>query len=218
MKNSRKILLVFLVFSLAMPSFISCKKGDGDPFFSLNSRKARLTGDWKVTTLKQTVKCNRTTITTNFDGNKKTVEIFVPDTVVYTPTDTLWEYRKFSSFTGTLLYTFDKDGNYQVDEVFTNDTNQVQYTSQEVGLWFFTGGGRDSDTKSKELLGLQPLKFVFNPLSPDTYTYTYSGQNIMNIFHIYELATKEIDLRSDIVETTNLWTISTNTQIILQPQ
>lgn len=44
-KISTILLLLFFVFP-----FSSCmKKGEEDPFFSLRSRKARLTGEWEVT-------------------------------------------------------------------------------------------------------------------------------------------------------------------------
>lgn len=218
MKNLRSTLSLALLVLVTISSLVSCKKGDGDPYFSIYSRKARLTGDWKVTNINTTVKYNRTTITTNFDGEKKTVETYVPDTVVYTPTDTLYEYRVFSSYTGSLLYSFDKSGTYQIDEAFTDDTTGIRYTSQETGLWFFTGGGKDSGTKPKELLGLQTTKYVYNPLNPDTYTLTYDGQANMRVFHIYKLASTEIELRYDTEETVNLFKVITNTVIKLKPR
>ena len=218
MKIFRKILWLFLVLVMALPLLNSCKKGDGDPMFSLYSRKARLTNDWKVSSLKQTLKYNRTTITTTFDGSKKTVETYVPDTVVYTATDTLYEYRKFVSAKGSLLYSFDKSATYQIDEAFTDDTTGIQYTSQETGIWYFTGGGRDSDTKNKELLGLQTTKYVYNPLNPDTYTITYTGQSNMNIFHIYKLASNEVVLKYDVEETVNLFKVITSMEMTLKPR
>lgn len=218
MKIFRNLLVAMLLGVLIIPSFTSCKKGDGDPWFSLYSRKARLTGDWKVSSLTQTVKFNRTTITTLFDGTSKSVETYVPDTIVYTATDTLEFYKHFASYKGELLYSFDKSATYQIDEAFTNDTTGIQYTSQETGLWYFTGGGKDSDTKEKELLGLQTTKYVYNPLNPDTYTLTYTGQANMRVFHIYELASKEIILKFDTEETVNLWTVTTSTEITLKPR
>jgi hypothetical protein len=218
MKNLQKYLLVIMVIALSIPSFTACKKGDGDPWFSLYSRKARLTGDWKVSSLTQTVKYNRTTITTNFDGTSKTVETYVPDTTVYTATDTLDYYKHFASYKGELLYSFDKSATYQIDEAFTNDTTGIKYTSQETGYWYFTGGGTESDTKPKELLGLQTTKYVYNPLNPDTYTLTYTGQANMKVFHIYELASKEIVLKYDTEETVNLWVVTTSMEMTLKPR
>jgi hypothetical protein len=218
MKNLSKILWISLSVLIIIPVFTSCKKGDGDPFFSFYSRKERLTGDWKVSSIAKTITYKTTTITTSYDGNKKTVETFVPDTVVYTATDTLYNYNKTQTYTGTLYYRFDKDGTYQIDEALTDDTTLVKFTSQESGFWYFTGGGRDSDTKSKELLGLQPTNYVYNPLSPDTYTYTYDGENYMNVFHIYKLASKEINLRYNTEETLNLFTVKTDMEMVLKPK
>jgi hypothetical protein len=47
MKKVRILILTFIVLG-AIPS---CKKGDNDPFISLRSRDARITGNWKVVNL-----------------------------------------------------------------------------------------------------------------------------------------------------------------------
>ena len=46
MKNNK--IALFIVFIAAM-SFGSCKKGENDPFISLRSRDARVTGKWELT-------------------------------------------------------------------------------------------------------------------------------------------------------------------------
>jgi hypothetical protein len=219
MKNIGKSIILLLVILISIPIFFSCKKGDGDPFFSIYSRKQRLTGDWKVTSINETVKYRSTTITTTYTGTKKKVEMIVRDTTVYTATDTLFVYWKMRTSVGSIYYTFGKTGTYQIDEAFTDDTTHAQYTTQEKGLWYFTGGGRDSDTKTGELLGLQTTSFVQNSLTPSfNYTEAYSGQNMMSIFHIFKLASDEIELHADLEETTNLFTIKTNLKIILKPK
>jgi hypothetical protein len=219
MKNIRKSIILLLVLLFSFPILFSCKKGDGDPFFSIYSRKQRLTGDWNVTSIAETVKYKSTTITTTYNGSRKKVEMVVRDTIVYTATDTLYVYSKLRTAVGSLYYNFGKTGTYQIDEAFTDDTTHAQYTSQEKGLWYFTGGGRDSDTKPGELLGLQATSFVQNSLTPAlNFTESYSGQNTMGIYHIFELASKEIELHADVEETTNLFTVKTNLKIILKPK
>jgi hypothetical protein len=218
MKNSKRIILIVLVCALSGILQFSCKKGDGDPFLSIHSRKARLCNDWRVEKIEQTVKYKTTTITTKFNGNKMTVEFFVADTTITLPDTTLTQYRYTQSYTGTIFYTFEKSGSYQIDESFTDDTTTVKYTSQEKGLWYFTCGSKDSQTKNKELLGLQPTNYVFNPLSTNSYTWTYRGENTMRIFHIYELAKKSLDLRYTTTETNNLFTVETISTIVLKPK
>jgi hypothetical protein len=218
MKNLKKFFILLIVITISVPAFISCKKGDGDPFFSFYTRKQRLTGDWKVTKIDQTVEYKTTRVTTKFDGSKMKVDMYVTDTTVDTPYGTFNYYEYFRSSTGEMLYTFGKTGTYQIDEAFTDDSTFVQYTSQEKGLWYFTGGGRDSDTKTKELLGLQPTSYIFNPLNPNTYNYTYTGNNEMYVYHIYRLASKEIELHYDVEETTNLYTVKTHSKITLEPK
>lgn len=40
-----------LMAAVIITAFQGCRKGDNDPFFSLKSRKARLTGTWELTNL-----------------------------------------------------------------------------------------------------------------------------------------------------------------------
>lgn len=218
MKKLRPVVALVMSVLLSLPLLLSCKKGDGDPFFSIYSRKARLCNEWKVNKIEQTVTYKTTTVTTTLEGDKMTVEMVVKDTTITLPDTTLYEYRHKSTFTGSVFYTFEKSGAYQIDEAFTDDTTGVQYASQEKGLWYFTGGNRDSDTKNKELLGLQPSNYVYNPLSPNTYTWTYAGENLMRVYHIYELAKKQVELRYNTTETTNLFTITTASKIVLKPK
>jgi hypothetical protein len=46
MKNFKIALFVVLAAAFVLPS---CKKGENDPFLSLHSRKARVVGEWKLT-------------------------------------------------------------------------------------------------------------------------------------------------------------------------
>lgn len=44
--NTIKLLLIFVILTgTILPS---CRKGEGDPFLTLRSRKARITGEWKM--------------------------------------------------------------------------------------------------------------------------------------------------------------------------
>lgn len=44
-----KITLPFLLLTLIIVSFPSCKKGDNDPIISMHSRTKRITGNWIMT-------------------------------------------------------------------------------------------------------------------------------------------------------------------------
>jgi len=45
----RKIMILSMLLIGATVILNSCKKGEDDPFITLHSRKARLTGEWKLT-------------------------------------------------------------------------------------------------------------------------------------------------------------------------
>jgi hypothetical protein len=218
MKNMRKFIIVLFAFILILPFIISCKKGDGDPFLSIYSRKARLCNDWEVTSIEQTVKYKTTTITTTFDGTKLTRLTVVTDTVFYPPNDTLYEYRENTISTGSIYFTFENTGYYQIDEAFINDTTHAKYTTQEKGIWYFMGGTHDSGTKKKELLGLEPSDYIYNPITTSANSWQFAGQYIIKIYHIYRLAKKELELHFDTEETTNLVTVTTTSKIFLKPK
>jgi hypothetical protein len=215
MENIRKYLILSLILLFSLNIFISCKEGDGDPSVSFYTREGRLENDWKVTKINETVTYKTTTVTTTYDGSKKTVKIYVTDTSVFTPNGTLNYYQKYFTFTGAMNYSFKDDGSYEIDIAFADDTTGVSYTTKELGLWYFTGGNDQNGTSSEELLGLAPTKFVFNPLSANTYTYTYDGLNVMYIYHIYELTSDEVILRYNTTESTNLYTVTTAREMTL---
>lgn len=196
MKKFRYLLLLTLAFAIFFPVFQSCKKGEGDPFFSIYSRKARLCNEWKVSKYIETYEIKDTTITTEIDENKKKIKVearFI-DTTIY----------RYHLLTGELTYKFEKDGSYERYEAFTDDTTFVNNVTVQTGLWYFTGGGKGSSTKEKELLALQMTQLTFNPMSPTTYTITYSGDNELDIYHIYSLKKDEIVLKINRSETTNI--------------
>lgn len=196
MKKFRYLLLLTLAFAIFFPVFQSCKKGAGDPFFSIYTRKARLCNEWTVSKYTETLELKDTTITTEIVGNQKKVKVearFI-DTIIY----------RYYLYIGELNYKFIKDGTYERYEAYTDDTTKVNKVTVENGLWYFSGGGKQSGTKEKELLALQKTQITFNPMLPTSYTVTYSGDNAIEMFHIYSLKKDEIVLKVDRSETTNI--------------
>ncbi len=47
--NKLKLIVLILSAITLLNFWQSCKKGPEDPFFSLHSRLARVTGDWNIT-------------------------------------------------------------------------------------------------------------------------------------------------------------------------
>lgn len=206
MKTFSKWMLPALAVVLTFTLLNSCKKGEDDPWFSFYSRKSRLCQDWKITSYKRTEMLNSNIIAYTFDGST---------------------YRKIgSNYTysspGTMKISFSKTGAYKWEQSIANDTSTYIYS--ESGNWYFTGGGKDTDTKNKELIGLQREDFTesFSSTAINTSVSFYgSGDLETNIYRLQKLASDEVVIVS---EATTSYTSDTDnnikkitTEIILEP-
>jgi hypothetical protein len=133
--------LIYIAFTLTVIALVSsltgCKKGDNDPFLSLRSRTARVTGEWK---LKEGV----VTYESNFGGS------LTSETTVYTET-TITTNGASDSYIETL--TINKDGTYTMSIIEDGDDLTVS------GVWFFAGKIKDLDLKNKESIILTPQEY-----------------------------------------------------------
>ncbi len=211
-----RLFSLLLISAILSTLAVSCKKGDGDPFFSISSRKARLTGEWKVVDINKKVTFRNTTIETKFDGNNKRVKTTVRDTIIDGKDSTLITE---STYTGYINYGFKKDGTYTMLESFTDDNTTFTYTLNVDGLWYFLGANKESGYKNKEILALQDRTYVFNPADfISAYTTKYKGDNEMSILPIYQLKSTEIIFKVENTETINSRLINTTMEIKLQPK
>jgi hypothetical protein len=170
---------------MLIPVFNSCKKGDEDPAFSFYSRKHRLCQDWTFSFYKRIEQNNDTIISYTFDG-ASWIKVEANQTYISS---------------ATMKISFSKDGSYLWDQTIA--TADSTYTYNEEGSWYFTGGGKDSDTKYKELLAMQKTK-VTSALQAGgvTNTTNYYGTGNLNasVYKIIELSSDEVKLES-ILET-----------------
>jgi hypothetical protein len=183
MKKVRKGILLFMALVIAVPLFNSCQKGEEDPWFSFYSRKTRLCQDWKVSYYKRSEQTNDSIVGYTFNGE------------TYTKIKSNYTY----SSPGTMRIIFSKTGSYQWDQTITTDTSDYQYT--EKGMWYFTGGTKESDTKTKELLALQRTEQTMSFSDGgtiSTLSYFGSGDLGTNIYHIKKLATDGVKLESNL--------------------
>ena len=132
-----KTKILFAVVAIATSiSFSGClKKGEDDPFVSLKSRKARVAGDWKVTSLTYT--------TTYTNSGVTSTEIMTMNGSTYTLTETDPSGTTTTTGTWTIENTFDKDGTYK-----STDTEDGDVTSS-TGTWNFSGGVGELKNKSQ---------------------------------------------------------------------
>jgi len=132
----KRIVVLSLYLIVTFVLFNGCRRGEDDPFISFRSRKARVTGKWKMTSYKTTY--NYT------ESSGFTTEIFIGNGSTYTFTD-LNSYGVNSSKTGTFTYeiTFKKDGSY------TAQINEDGEITNIEGKWNFTRGVGDMKDKSQ---------------------------------------------------------------------
>jgi hypothetical protein len=206
MKKFSTFILVLIAVLLTLPTIQSCKKGDQDPSFSLISRKTRLCQDWKITSYKKTIQTNDSIIAYTFDGSTF---------VKITSNDS---YQS----PGSMRLLFSKTGSYQWDQTTTTDTSSYIYS--EKGMWYFSGGGKETGTKTKEVIALQKTDVTesFSAGSVNsTISYFGSGDLETNTYRLRKLSNEEVII--DGKTTTTYFSNNANhlekitTEIILQP-
>ena len=185
MNTFAKIALIAVTISSV--SFVGCKKGEGDPFLSLSSRKARLSGDWKVTkgegTRTYTFASQNFSETLTYDG---TTETTVTTTGAGSSTNTdkyTWEM------------TFDKKGAFTM--VYTDNNGSSAVVETMNGTWNFTGGVGEAKNKSSIVLYVES-----DTQGSTTTNYTGSNRPTM-IYDLYQLKGKEIVLIDKGTESSN---------------
>lgn len=124
------IVLVLASFLLAP----SCRKGEDDPFLSLRSRKARLTGEWKLKSGSESYEFNGINIQIDYSENKKIINS--------------------TEYTYSEKIVFDKKGEYE----WTCEDNNAAY--REKGSWEFGRKSKSKDYKAKETVTLYISEIV----------------------------------------------------------
>jgi len=128
-----KLLLLLVIIIVIIPS---CKKGDNDPFLSLRSRKARITGEWKLITGTTIYTFNDTTESVTYYENKVDV--------VYSTTDA-----------GTIAsgtYSYTEKWNINKDYTFKITQNFFDYRKEISGYWSFYNKDKNLELKNKEAI------------------------------------------------------------------
>lgn len=180
-----KKLIYTVVLGAVLTGSLGCKKGEDDPALSLRSRKARLTGEWKVSSSNEVATYTSemgltSTATTTFDGTTETTD--------YVATG----FESHSTRQVTMDLTFEKDGTYKMmrTEVEAGET----YSETTEGNWAFIGKSKKAGLKNKEAVALSLTKYS----DSDGYNETLDGSflNFQTLI-ISQLKNKEIVVSYD---------------------
>lgn len=171
MKNTFLKITFAAMAIVGVTAVSSCKKGENDPFLSLRSRKARVTGEWKLT--KGTI-----TETDNSGGTTNT------DVTTYTET-TSSSGGVTTQYTETL--TIEKDNTFEVVIVENGLTSTIR------GNWYFSGKVKDEDLKKKEAIVFSETQYI-NPGGSTQYTGLYADQILL----MDQLKNKELIFKGDV--------------------
>jgi hypothetical protein len=190
MKALKYIAIATLAITAGLTT--SCKKGENDPFLSLSSRKARLTGEWTVSSsYSKNVSTGTSTVTNvnSYDGTTNT-NTYTSGIINNTSTENY-----------TIEMTINRDGSYS--KITTNTTDEEKY--EESGIWTFAGKDKTSDYKKKEVVVFYPRKTIYTDLSntSNTSTQETSSVNYGETYVIDQLKGKEIIFKSNSSYTSN---------------
>lgn len=134
---------------------VACKKGEEDPAFSLLSRKARLSGEWKLSSLEASGSStwNGTEASTSTSTATET-SLKNVTTYSFRTTTSNWTIKEYSitiNKDGTWSKTINADINRIVEEELATTTADFSMNSVSSGTWSFVGKVK-GEYKNKERL------------------------------------------------------------------
>lgn len=171
MKNRFLKISFALIAIIGLTTITGCKKGENDPFLSLKSRKARISGEWKL---------SAGTLTDTYTSGGTT------NTDITTYTGTTCSYNGSTSTYSESL-TIEKDGTYETVIVQDGIANTIR------GNWFFSGKSKELDLKKKEAIIFSETQYI-STVGTSTYTGIYGDQIIL----IDQLKNKELIFKGTI--------------------
>ncbi len=162
-----------------------CQKGENDPLFSLQTRKARLTNEWKVS-FSETTKGDTLFA---FDGETESIKIGEVE---------------LASIPSEKKYTFERDGRFTIDitQTFPAGYLDTAIGSQtintlETGTWSFAGGY--GEVKNKEQLLLLPDRWERRVEGfAEVDVKTWDGQVNGRVYNLDMLKSKEMRWKYDL--------------------
>ncbi|MBK6525345.1 MAG: hypothetical protein IPG07_07180 [Crocinitomicaceae bacterium] len=210
--NKLKITLSVLIGVTAMTA---CKKGDEDPFFSLASRKSRISGDWKMTSIESNYQYSDNS-GYEYSGSISATETSIVENRTgflywHTNTAAVTEYSFTINRDGTWSSTKDLTTNFVRDYGSETSTTPGHSVTTQSGTWAFVYKTK-GEYKNKERVNFYVSSTVGmsdssttttvydNPSYPpttefngaSTYKETYAGGENFFTYDLLMLKSKEM--------------------------
>lgn len=167
-----KALSIALLLPLLALLAPSCKKAEDDPALPFRTRKARVTGEWNVTTASGLSR----TISADFGTTKSLPWNF--DGTTFTTVDEFGYKREVPR---TITFTFERDGTFERNDMIDGVPEVIR------GEWNFNSGVGEEKKKSE-------LVLFFTQTSSSNGTTLYSGYSSVMKLDIMELRNKKMVL------------------------
>lgn len=188
----KKVFTMALGLMLVAGATTSCKKGENDPGLSLTSRKARVAGEWTVTSSQST-----STYTDGASSTTTSTESMYDGVSEITTTSSGGVSTKDTT-NYTITLTMGKDGSYTQVYTETGDDWSSTYTS--TGHWAFVGKSKSAELKNKEAIILSETSGTSSATFGGV---TFTSSSTMSAFQdgdimvIDQLKSKEMIVKMD---------------------
>ena len=200
MRKTISLGLVLLIFASV---FVGCKKGENDPFMSLLSRKARITGVWNLTSADYEFR--------DVDGSDTDVTTYSYDGTQMTETTDGIGF----AYTYSEEITIEKDGTFEMIiktdvEYYENEETKTGTNTETIeGLWYFLDGNKELDVKDKERVEFMTTRYKKVYYHGSSYEYEYEGKSNSEVMIMLldRLANKEISMLYD-----EIWSAGGNSE------
>jgi hypothetical protein len=210
MRSTKSLWLALFVLTIALGA---CKKGDEDPFFSLLSRKSRVSGNWEMSGIEGEKRSEYGTETwTKWikTGDQNTIIILTSNNnteLASTKTYTILDYSMIVNKDGTWSKIIQMNCIEVIENPDLIKTTTYPISQIFSGTWAFMGQTKDA-FKNKERIALSlgvyeklPAKWTSRIVYKDDvtdsnvfvgYNFAYRAGEIENIYEIEMLKSKEM--------------------------
>lgn len=176
----KNLLIVFLILTILI-SNTNCRKGEDDPFFSIHTRKARLTNEWVL------IEGSQTSTQTIGQSSLTFDYVITEDSISYFD----GYENQTKAYSETL--TFNKDETFSIkseQEYF--ETNI--FTTTHAGQWSFISSDGDYKNKERVKLLIETMTTAYMGQSSTT---TYNQDDVSYILSLTKLSNDELNFDFD---------------------